>query len=109
MAMALADLLNTTTNVMVLPVKQREVLSNYRYETISTIIYWKYKSIREWCTTKYNLKTAIWGASYRDQKIKGLQALEWWATYFTLRGKQIILSNYDVTMMEYCIDEAKLD
>ena len=66
--MAQADFLNTITNVLGLSVKQREVLSNYRYDTISNIIHCNYDKIREWCTTKSKLTTTKGGASYRDQK-----------------------------------------
>ena len=108
MVMSQADLLNTITNVLGLSVKQHEVLYDDRYDTIYTIIHWKYEKIHEWCTTKSNLKTTRGGASYGDQKIKCLQVLAWWATDFTVRGKQILLADFDDTMMAYCIDEAKL-
>ena len=32
-----------------------------------------------------------------------------WDIDLTLRGKHIVLDNFDATMMAYCIDEAKLD
>ena len=47
MAMSQADFLNTIINVLGLSVKQHEVLSDGRYEKISTIIHWKYDNIRE--------------------------------------------------------------
>ena len=109
MAMAHTYLLNTITNVLGLSVNQREVLSNNVYNTISTIIYWKYDKICEWCTNKSELTTARGGAFYGDQKIKCLQALAWWATNLTLRGKQIVLSDFDTNMMVDCIYEANFD
>ena len=66
--MSQAHLFNTITNVLGLSVKQREVLSDDGYETMSTIIHWKYDEIREWCTTKSKLKTTRGGASYGYQK-----------------------------------------
>ena len=42
-------------------------------------------------------------------KIKCLQELAWWAIYSTLRGKHIVLVDFDATVMEYFIDESKLD
>ena len=66
--MSQAYLLKTITNVLGLSVKQHEVLSNYRYETISNIIHCKYDKIREWCTNKYKLLTTRGGAYYGDQK-----------------------------------------
>ena len=107
--MSQADFLNTITNVLVLSFNQHEVLSDDRYDTISAIIHWKYDNIREWCTTKSKLTTTRGGDSYGDRKIKCLQALSWWATDLTLRGKQIFLAEFDATMMIYCIDEEKLD
>ena len=68
MAIAQADFLNKITNVLGLSLKQSEMLSNDRYETISTIIHWKYDMIPEWCTTKPKLKNTRVGASYGDQK-----------------------------------------
>ena len=38
-----------------------------------------------------------------------LQALAWWATDLTLRGKHVVLADFDVTMMADFIDEEKLD
>ena len=35
--------------------------------------------------------------------------LAWWATKLTLRGKHIVLDNFDATMKEDCINEAKLE
>ena len=35
--------------------------------------------------------------------------MAWWTTDFTLRGKHIVLAEFDATMMADCIDEAKLD
>ena len=109
MEMEQAYLLNTTTNVLGLSVKQREVLSNNRYDMIYTIIHWKYDNIREWCTTKSKLKTTRGGYSYGDLKIKCLQALVRWANNLTLRGKQIVLADFDTTMMAYYIYEANLN
>ena len=107
--MAKADLLNTTTKVLGLSVKKCEVLSDDRDDTISTTIHWKYDKIREWCTTKFKLKTKRARASYGYQKIKCLQALAWQSTNLTLRGKHIVLADFDATIMADCIDEAKLD
>ena len=104
-----AYFLNTITNVLGLSVKKDEVLSDDGYDTISTIINWKYDNIRECCTTKSKLTTTREGASYVDKKIKWLQALLWRATDLALRGKHIVLDDFDATMMAYCIDEDILD
>ena len=103
MAMTQPDFLNTITNVLGLSVKKREVLNDDRYKTIFT---WKYSWV---ITTKSTLTTNRGGASYGDRKIKCLQALAWWDTNLTLRSKQIVLADFDATMMVDCIDEAKLD
>ena len=107
--MAQAYFLNTIANILGLSVKKREVLSNDGYATISTIIHWKYDEICEWYTTKSKLTTTIGGVSYGFQKIKCLQALAWSDTDLTLRGKHIVLAEFDATTMVYCIDEANLD
>ena len=108
-AISLAYSLNIITNVLGLSVNQREVLSDDGYDTIFTIIHWKYDTIREWCKTKFKLKTTRGRASHGEQKIKCIHALAWWATDFNLSGKHIDLADFDGTMMSYCIDEAKLD
>ena len=107
--MAQAYFLNTITNVLGLLSKQREVLLDDGYDTISTIIHWKYDNMCEWCTTKSKLKTTIVGASYGEQKIKYIQVFSWWATNLILRGKQIVLADFDTTIMADCIYEAKLE
>ena len=109
MAIAQADLINRINNVLGLLVKQHELLSDDGYDTIFTIIHWKYNTIREWCTTNPKLKTTRGGASHGEQKINCIQALAWWATDFTLRGKHIDLADFDATMMSDFIDEAKFE
>ena len=91
MAMAQSDLLNTITNVLIFSVKQREVLSDDGYDTIYTVIHWKYYEICEWCTTKSKFTTPRGGDSYGYQKIKCVQALAWWDIDLTLRNKDIDL------------------
>ena len=107
--MAQADLINRINNVLELLVKPCDLLSDDGYDKIFTIIHWKYNNIREWCNTKPKLKTTGGGASYGEQKIKCIQALAWWATDFTLRGKKIDIADFDATMMSDFIDEEKLN
>ena len=64
MAMVQENFLHTITNMLGFSVKQREVISDDGYDTIYTIINWKYDKIREWCTTKSKLTTIRGGASY---------------------------------------------
>ena len=97
--MTQAYFLNTITNILGFSAKQPEVLSDDRYDTISTIIHWKYSEICDWCKTNYKLKTTRGGASNGYRKIKCLQALAWWATDLTLRDKQIVLANIYSTFM----------
>ena len=109
MEMAQVYLLNTPTNVLGLSVKQYQVLSDDAYEKRSTIKHWTYDTIREWFTTKSNLTTTRGGDFYGDQKINCLQALAWWATDLTFRGKQTVLDDFDDTMMADCIYEANFE
>ena len=39
------------------------------------------------------------------KKIKCLHVLAWWATDLTLRGEQVVLAEFDATMMVDSIDE----
>ena len=107
--MARAYVLNKITNVLGLSVKKLEVLSDDVYDTISTIINWKYGDIRKWCTTKYKLTTTRGGASYGYPKTKCLQVLAWWDTNLNFMGKNIVLADFDNTMMADFIVEAMLD
>ena len=77
MAISLAYSLNIITNVLGLSVNQREVLSDDGYDTIFTIIHWKYDDIREWCTIKSKFTTTSGGDSYGDRRIKCIQVLAW--------------------------------
>ena len=58
--------------------------------------------------TKSKLTTTIGVATYEYRRIKFIQASAWWATDLTLRGKQIDPVDFNVTMMDDCIDEEKL-
>ena len=107
--MAQENFLSTITDVLGLSFKQCGVLSNDGYYMISPIINWNYNEIRERCTTKSKLTTTRVKVSYGDQKINCIQSLALWATNLTPRYKQIILSDFDATIMADCIDEAKLD
>ena len=55
------------------------------------------------------LTTTRGGASYGYKKIIFLQALAWWATNSTLRGKNIVLDDFYATIMADYIYEEKLD
>ena len=55
------------------------------------------------------METTRGGASYGDQQINLLQLLEVWAINLNFRGKQIVLDDFDVNMMAYCICEANLE
>ena len=74
-----------------------------------TIIYWKYNEIHELCNTKSKLSRTTGESPYGDRKIKYIKSLTWCATNLTLRGEHIDPSDFDANLMEYCIDEAKLE
>ena len=65
-SMAQVDLLTTITNVLGFSSKQLEVLYDDGYDTVSTIIYWKFEKISEWCTAKSKLTTTIGGYYYSN-------------------------------------------
>ena len=94
---------------MGLSVSKCEVLFDDEYGIIYNIITCKYNKIRERFTNKSKLPTTRGGAPYVDRKIMCIQFLAWWDTDLTIRGENIDLSDLNVTMMVYCIDEAKLD
>ena len=109
MTMAQADFIKKIPNVLGLSAKQREVLSDDTYDTISTIIHMNYNETCEWCTTKSKLTITRRGASYGDQKIKCIWVLSRRATNLTLSVKHIVLVDFDATIMTYGMDEAKFD
>ena len=49
------------------------------------------------------------GVSYGDRKIKYLQALAWWVTDLTLRGKIIDLNHFKTGIISDSIDESRID
>ena len=49
------------------------------------------------------------GVSYGDRKIECLQAMAWWVTYLTLWGKIIDLNKFKTDILDYAIEESRLD
>ena len=47
--------------------------------------------------------------SYGYRKIKCLQALDWWVTDLTLRGKIVDLNNFKTNILAGAIEESRLD
>ena len=79
-----------------------------RYDTQEALLYWKFIDIKEWCQLKYKMILSRGGKSFRDRKIKCLQALAWWATNMILQGKKIDLNHFKSDVMYEAIEEFRL-
>ena len=88
---------------------QVQVLVDDGYDSQESVIYWKFIDIKEWCQLKARIPASCSGVYYGDSKIKCLQALAWWVTDLTLRGKIIDLNNFKTGILADAIEESRLD
>ena len=79
------------------------------YDSQESVIYWKFTDIKEWYQLIYKINASRGGVSYGDRKIKWIQALDWWVTYLTLRGKIIDLNNFKTDIIADAIGESRFD
>ena len=75
----------------------------------SQVIYWKSTDINEWCQLKAKIPAIRGGVPYGDRKISCLQALAWWVTYLTLRGKIIDPNNFKTDILADAIEKSGID
>ena len=87
---------------------QVRVLVDDGYDSQDSVINWKFTDIKEWCQIKANIPAIRGGVSHRHRKIKCLQALAWWVTDLTLRGKIIDLNKFNTDILAYAIDYYQL-
>ena len=78
------------------------------YDSQESVLYWKFTDIKEWCQLKSKIPASRGGVSYGDRKIKCLQALAWWVTDLTLRGKIIDLNNFKTDIIDDAIEEYRI-
>ena len=87
---------------------QIKVLVEDGYDTQESVLYWKFKSIKEWCQLKCKIHVIRCGISFVDRKIKCLQALVWWVLDLTLRGKTVDLNYFNSDVLYDSIEESRL-
>ena len=81
------------------------VLVDDGYDSQEAVLYWKFIDIKDWCQLKSNIPVSRGRVSCGDSEIKYLQALGWWVTYLTLRGKVINLNNFKTDILADAIKE----
>ena len=69
----------------------------------------EFTDIKEWRQLKAKISARRGGLSYGDRKIRFLQALAWWVTYLTLRGKSIDINNFKTDIISDDIEESWLN
>ena len=79
------------------------------YDSQESVLYGKFTDIQEWCQLKSNIPASRGGVSDGYRKIKFLQALAWWVTDLTLRGKIIDLNNFKTDILSDGIEESWID
>ena len=79
------------------------------YDSQESVLYWKFIYIKEWCQLKAKIPEISGGLSYGNRNIYFLQALAWWVTYLTLRGKIIDLNNFKTGIIADTIEESRID
>ena len=80
-----------------------------RYDSQESVLYWKFIDIKEWCQLKSKIPAIRGGLSYGYTKIKCLQALAWWVTDLTLRGKIIDINNFKTDILDDTIEDYRID
>ena len=88
---------------------QAWVLVDNGYDSQEYFLYWKFTDIKECFPLKANIPASRGGVSYGDRKIKCLQALDWWVTYLTMRGKIIDINNFENDILAGAIEESRID
>ena len=101
--------MGTLQVILVFTSTQVRVFIDARYDSQESVIYWKCTDIKEWCPLKAKIPASRGGVSYGGRKIKCLQALAWWVTDFTLRGKIINLNNFKNDILTDAIEESRID
>ena len=82
------------------------VLVDNGYKSQESVLYWKFTYIKNCCELKSNIPASRGGIYYGDSKIRCLQALSWWVTYLTLRGKIIDLNHFNTDFLADAIEES---
>ena len=88
---------------MTSPVSRLGFLVDDGYYSQESVLYWEFSDIKEWCQLKSKIPASRGGVYYGDRKIKYLQALAWWMTDLTLRGKIIDLNNFKTDIIDDAI------
>ena len=82
---------------------QVRVLADDGYDSQESVLCWKFTGIKEWFQLKAKIPASRGGVSYGEREMKFLQALDWWLTYLTLRGKIIDPNNFKTDIIDDAI------
>ena len=78
------------------------------YDIQESVLYRKFTDIKEWYQLKSKIPESRGGEYYGDRNINRLQALAWWVTHLTLRGKVIDLNNFKADIIDGAIGESRI-
>ena len=85
-----------------------QVLVEDGYDTQESVLYWKFIDINEWWHLRYKIHVIYGGISFRDRKIKCLQALAWWLMNLTLLGKNNDLNRFKSDVLFDKVEDSQL-
>ena len=88
---------------------QVRILVDDGYDSQQLVLHQKFTDIKDWCQLEVNIPAIRSGVYYRDSNIKLLQALAWWVTDLTLRGKTININNFKTDFLADFIEESCID
>ena len=85
-----------------------QVLVEDGYDTQESVLYWKFIDINEWWHLRYKIDVICSSISFRDRKIKCLQALAWWLMNLTLLGKNNDLNRFKSDVLFDKVEDSQL-
>ena len=74
-----------------------------------TILHWRFTKIREWFQLKAKIYMICYDIYFEDRKIKHIQALYWWVTDLTLRGKNVDLNHFKRDVLSDVSEESGIN
>ena len=90
------------TDVLRFGDNQATTLIEEGYDSLSELRFWDYGDISSWAANKGKLTLVRGGCNYGDPRVKGLQALAFYATDMHRRGLPLSLVNFnDVLLLKY--------
>ena len=71
------------------------------YGRLQDLNQWRYKEIKDWCTSMSNRPPTRGGRTYGDLKVKQLQGIAWWVTDCSLRNLPLDVDIFKANADDY--------